>query len=276
MGRRKIITVEASHQSIIHKLDIELDEKETELFLHLDESPNLSEFIRRVKNILWRDMGISDFAHSPLNTNCGILDPCGTYDQKYTDRYAREGFHQGDLVVKHLLTSKTPVFRSDISAHIETAPYETDFFQRHREATEYIQKCGLLDVFAIPIVGNDYVASFSVSCHKLNPVLFRERVEKNIAKLRLIAILVDFIGKNRFPASFHPSVNPRVPITQRALELIEIVIKKDCSIGDAAQLMGIELSTANKHLKRAKQALNTDTIQGTCIAAIREKIITLD
>jgi len=254
--------------------EIPPDEKGESLYRYLHESASIDELVRRTAGVL-RGMGISDFAHSPINNNCGILDPCGTYGTKYLDQYAKEEFHHGDLVVRHLLTSKTPIFRSVISEHIDAAPYDNEIFHLYRDASRFIKKCGLLDVYSVPIFSADSAFTFAVSTHNLDPSIFQERVTRNRTEIHRLATFFDEIGRNRFSSHFHKS-NPRVPISGRAIELLELITKKDCSLAEAAELMGIEISTANKHMKRAKMALGSETIQGAVVAAIKQKLILLD
>jgi autoinducer binding domain-containing protein len=250
---------------------------EIELHQHLNSAKNVGDFLMRIGRLL-RPIGISDFAHTSMKSMSGVLDPFGTYDPKTTDQYAREGFHTDDMTVRALLRDKRPIFRSVVDNYVAAAPFDTEALARHRDARKFLEQQGMLDVYNVPIVrDNEVISLFSMSTRNCSARDFFAKAAPYADQIQKLAHAVDTIGARKFNSHFHnDKFNPRLPLHQRPLLLLETLAQKGCTLNEAAEVLDIAISTANQHIAAAKKAFGVSTTQGAILAALKEKLIHLD
>jgi len=249
---------------------------ELDIACYLSEAKDIWDFRSRIAGLL-RQIGITDFAHTWLIHVNGLLDPFGTYEASWTDEFQRQGFHVADLATRHLMTKKTPIFREHICRWVDQAPFEHDSFPMHREASRLLASFGLMDVYNVPVMNGDVQGLFSITTHNCPHEKFQAIVNKHLAFIHLLAKLVDNIGANKFKSQFHDAhSNPRVPISLRAVELLQTLARKGCTVAEAAAVNGLSEGYANQLLFKARKALGSHSTADLIVDAWNAKLICLE
>jgi hypothetical protein len=257
--------------------DVSLDSlvSEIELYKYLHASADIRDFSNRITSLL-RPIGITDFCHHAINAISGALDSFGTYPSKLMDEYAREGFHQDDLMLRHAWSTRSVdshLFQDQVNKFVEDAPCENELFKQNREIAKFMQHYKMLDAYNVIILQGTYRAFLGVSSHNCPPKQFQQIVTANFPNLQILGNAVDSVGRTKFKSHFHnEKYNPRIPINSKPLQLLA-VLKKDLTLNEAAEVLNISISTANQQIAAAKKALGTHTTHGTVIAAIKEGLI---
>jgi DNA-binding CsgD family transcriptional regulator len=221
-------------------------------------------------------MGITDFCHCGLNTISDALDTFGTYPSTLLDAYAREGFQQEDIMIRHVQSIKSAdshLFQAQINDYVNAAPFENDLFKLNGEIIKLLYQHKIYDAYNIVILEPNYRAFLAVSSHNCESAKFQQIVQDNLPNLRVLANAVDNIGRKKFRSHFHnEKVNPRIPIHSRPLQLLA-TLKKDLTLNEAAEVLHMSISTANQHVAAAKKALGAYTTHGAILAAIQQGLI---
>jgi DNA-binding CsgD family transcriptional regulator len=248
---------------------------EEELYSHLEASDSLEQYIERIRTLLHR-IGITDFAHTNLYHFLDVLDPIGTHDITFIDRYGKEGFPQDDLVIQALLIQKIPLFRSTVNDIVRNAPFELESFNRHKEICGFLEQHGIFDSYNIPMIDGAYSALFTLSSDQCDPLVFKEIVTKNITAIHRLAAVADRVGRTVFAKQFHRKRgSQRIPLLPRHRQLLEVLVHKDVTLNEAAEILNIKISTANQHIAAAKRRLSAYTTHGLLVAAYRAGLISL-
>lgn len=254
---------------------LKIDAPLPQILEDLDACNKLECLIARTAKLL-RRIGITDFGHVKLTRKVDALDVIGTYDSGLIDRYRRESFHQVDLVFDALLCGGAAMFRSEVDDHVANAGFKTEAYIHHREYCEYLRRQGIHEVYCYPIPESDPPALFVCSTPSMEKERFQDIVRENLSAIHNLARAFHGIGSSRFSTHFH-SVrgNRHIPLRDRALELLEILARKDVTLNEAAEILSMSISTANQHIAFAKKRLHASTMHGLIVAAYREGLLGL-
>lgn len=230
------------------------------LHRYLSQTKSIEEFGERIQKIL-NKIHITNYSHTYIKGPCDYLDPFGTFNPKITDEYAEHGFHLYDSMGEALQRKKTPMFRSQMEAHILSAPYETKTFAQNREIISFLQSKGIFDIYNIPLhrESENYYALFSISSQNMRSEDFVAIVNRNREVLHLLADAVNDVGMCKYKTRFHDlKKNPRLPIWGRPLELLQLLVVEGFTLQQARRRMGIGESTARKYTQELREAFNVN------------------
>lgn len=249
---------------------------ETELVDYLSRSPNIDDFAKRVLGLL-NPLGIHAFWHVDLQSVIDVLDIFGMYPATLTRQYAREEFYRDDLILRHMMVSDKPVFESRVYEYLAAAPIESEILERNLQILELKRQQGLAQVFSIPIANGLRRTVFSVSTKSADRETFEGSILRNICALLTLAKSMDAVGRRKFSTHFHgDNAKVHIPITSRALQLLDLLARKELSLKEAAAVLDISISTANQLIASARSAFGVHTTTGAVVAAIRAGYILLD
>lgn len=249
---------------------------EREIADYLSHSASIDDFAKRIRGLL-SPLGIHSFWHFNLKSVVDVLDIFGVYPAELTRQYAKEEFYRDDLILRHMMTSDRPVFENRVYEYLEAAPIDSGLLERNLQILEHRRQHGLEQIFSIPIAAPDQRAVFSVSTKGSDREAFEAVILRNICPLLMLAKGVDTVGRRRFPTLFHGGkVKAYIPISDRPLQLLDLLAKKELSLKEAAAVLGISISTANQMIASAKKAFGVHTTTGAVVAAIRAGYILLD
>ena len=250
---------------------------ELELLRYLQASRDVVQFQLRIREVLQRVDNDLSFGHNSLNFASDVLDNFGTYPKAFFDEYAREGFQQDDLMLKHarsVVRDRDHLFQHDINQHVEAAPFRTDLLVQNRELAKLLRTHDIADACAIYIEppDTDIKSMLSISVKSCNVPRFEALINKNFTYLQTLGGLIDTVGRSKFRSHFHNPKSSIIALSPRPLRLLA-VLQKDLTLNEAAEVLGISISTANQHIAAAKKAFGTHTTHGTIIAALNEGLL---
>lgn len=250
---------------------------ELELVRYLQASRDVVQFQLRIREVLQRVSSNVDFGHQGLNFVSDVLDIFGTYPRAFIEEYGHEGFQQDDLMLKHARSAgrdRNHLFQHEIDRHVEEASFKTDLLVQNRELGKLMRGHGIANACALYIEQPDseYKSMFAVSVKGCGLAQFEVLIEKHFTYLQMLGGAIDTVGRNKFRSHFHNPKSAAIALSPRPLLLLS-VLQKDLTLNEAAEVLGISISTANQHIAAAKKAFGTHTTHGTIIAALNEGLL---
>jgi len=213
------------------------------------------------QSVYFRQIGIDFFYHIHLECYADAKYPIGQYPADLVERYIKEGLYLYDQALHHCMSDGGPIFRSQIDEYLAVSPMRSEYFYYHNQASVLYEKYKIYDLYYLPIF-HDRPAVFVVAATRM-PVGWLKAVTTGVFE-QLQKIASEF-------HSFALSHGDRPG--SRGDQLLELLGKSDCTLAEAANVMEIEISTANKHAKAAKRKYNATTLQGAVYQATIEGAI---
>ena len=246
---------------------------------HLHGTRDFNGFRAHIQRLL-DGLGISHFGHQRINRPAEGLDIFGTYPEKFLLEYARRQFHLDDLLlltVRSAAGQMPPLFQTQITNHLRASPFASTQVQANLDLAKVMDKHGIHGTCGLYIHAENpqHRALLRISSCELPADEFQSMVTTHLPSLLALGQAIDQVGRSKFKAQFHNlKHNPQIRIPARPLELLSFLLK-DLTLSEAAEILQISISTANQHIALAKKALNTSTIHGALLCAIKEGLLEL-
>jgi hypothetical protein len=271
--------------SLISTLSIDVNQQKYKRYLHtiFAKTNSYEAFIKSISNELIGRYEIEDWTFSFLNLpdKLVVLENFGTVNKvncEYISQYLEEGFYDHDLLLHRAKLQNTHFFQSDVIDAVnrsEVASYDTTTYKNL-----YLNniKNGFDEVCCIPVpsIFDDSRRLLTVTSRGLiNHHNFKILVRNNINNLMTLAIAINDIGFRKYKAEFLKAMTEfKVTICSRPIRLLSTMVKKDITMAEAAQQMGITPNTAKNHLARLKSSLGATTVHGAYEQALKSQLIT--
>lgn len=272
MNRRIKIPATAALRQVLRPLSTRAAVLQDSFSCHLAAARTFDEFIQRALDAL-RGWGVSEFGHIYLRYPADACDMVGACPPALRERYTHEGFHRDDLFLQHFLMGGPAIFRSQIDEYIAAAPFKSKSVGDHRLCCNWLQGQAIHETYGYPIPDATPAALFFCSTIGMAASDFQETIHEHRHSIQRLARAFDAVGRQKFKQKFHGLNNPNLLVARRPLELLQIMSEKDFTLREAANFMGIQLSTANIHIAAAKKALGASTLHGLMDAARREGLL---
>ena len=235
----------------------------------LESAGDFSTLKQQVTKELQR-LGFTDWSYLRLDVPFSFSKPIGTFQKEH---------YEYDLMYQHLATSKSPVFRSLIKEFIEQSPIETEVMRKNRELLSGYEKLGYHDCIGIPLYfyGKENHAAFSLAAKGDDSKTFKDKVSACKEKLNILIEIFDKVGNDIYPEFFigikknfdHIKYSKRI-------RLLEIMVKRDCGIEQAAHALHISRAAADKQLAKLRELLNVSTTHTAVFKALELRLIHCD
>jgi len=207
-------------------------------------------------------IGINFFYHINLQSYSDARQPFGSFQKELYEEYIAEGYHLHDFALQHVMSGGDAIFRSAISQYLSLSPLLNESFMFHHEATKLYERFHIYDIYYLPIFSPTPGLFAVASCRKPPETLSGILMKHSALIAELAYATHEFVIGKELYAGY------------RADEILELVGKKDLTLSEAAEVMGIEVSTANKHVRRLKKKYGVSTISGLVYQGTLEGTIT--
>lgn len=239
------------------------------------ESSDVLAFARRIRNSVER-MGFSDFSYHRVECKSSTDDCMYTTPKRLAEYYDGEGAWQYDPVLLHCATEDKPIFRSTVNRYIERAPFSNEAFTRILKLRDYTAGLGFFDYYhrSLRTTNGNGNAVLSVTARNVRVGEFHSRIAKREEELNLLTRVIDYVGSLKFPQYFMDTSESReVVISPRPLVLLHVLARSDVTVSQAADQLGISVSSVNKHIAALKQAFGAKTLWGALYKATKAGLI---
>lgn len=246
----------------------------------LESAGDFRAFKRKVTKELER-LGFSHWSYLRLDIPraFGIDKIVSTFPDDYLKLYQEENYALHDLMPQHLETSRTHIYRSTLTKFVEESPIETESMRQNKALFAMYDSFGYYDCIAIPIHSKDREnhAIFTLTSKGDSSKIFQDKVSAVKEKLRIIIKLVEEVGVDRFSEYFLGPKSEFFKIASgRALKLLELMSRKDLNISQAAEVLHMSRTAADKQLAKIREYLCVNTTHGALLVAIKKGLITVN
>lgn len=242
----------------------------------LSKARDLPELKDKILSFVTR-LGFTDFSFGRMaskNPSAGMV--LMTTPNIITDHYRHSDVWQHDLMLQHARACQEPIFQSTIDDYVANAPLKTESILSNRETRALVRGHGFYDYYATPLKstnGNGNVL-LATTAKNMSCVRFKELAEINKEAFAILGRAIDYVGIKKFPNFFlDESESKQILITPRPLLLLNTMAKGNLTLNDAAQKLGMSLSTANKHIAAARAAFGANTNASAVYRAMQEGFI---
>ena len=227
----------------------------------LGEAKDVTDFSNRVRRAL-SEMGFEHYSLARLMAPGDIELEFQTVPQEVNASYKEGGFFADDVVIKHSMRQKTPIYKSTVEKCLRDTAFSSPIVDRNLELNRMLSSYGFFNFYYIPIsaANSNGCVMIAVTARDLDPVEFVRRIEKCKIKLQALGKAADYIGTTKYPAYFLSEAENRGDIiAPDSLRLLRLLIKKDLSIKEAAHELNWHRTTVDRHLKLIREAFGTKT-----------------
>jgi len=257
------------------KTSVTISEFEVKYCQELSLARDINQFYMHI-GITLRYMGFSEYSFSRLSAKSEIPVPLFTMPLEMNNIYFADAHFECDPVIQYVLANDKPIFLSDIKNSIESLAYDTEITKRNKEMFALLKAYGYNDFYFIPVkASNDNgTVMLAVATKSHDLLMFRNLVKKMKSQLTALVKAIDFVGTKKFPAFFlselegnHYLINPE------RLELLQIMVRDDLKLIDAAKRLNVSRDIANRWIKSIKRRLQVDTTARAIYLAVKAGLI---
>ncbi len=264
----------------MNELVAESGSGQVQFYWQLFGAEDIREFKQRLLEVIEK-LGFSDFCYGLTAARCGQSGNVLSSWEQLPQAYKNQDQECEDMIYQHCEHSQKPFFLSEVEGFINGATFESEQFSRTRNIIECYHSNGYCDVYFIPFrtkVGTGICnALLSVMTKDCTQHEFRQIVDKSKTVLHLLAEAVDFIGATKHGNYFDKiDKSEKNVIAQKPLRLLEVMVKGNMALKDAADKLCISLDTANKHIASAKKSLGAKTQAAAIYNALKLGLISCD
>ena len=239
--------------------------------------------LKEVVSQLLEYEGFGDFCYSRLGESAlkegdgQLLCSDGALSD-VMDEYKNKRLFVYDFVLQHLNFRATPIYLSTIQEEVSSLSFDNEFFRQNYEIYRLHAYYGIKDVYCIPVGSFSEGETFSLSVAAKGSTIadFQDLVARKRSKLQALAKAVDYIGIKKYAAVFIEEKSSPIAVTQRPLQLLEVMARENLLLKEAANKLHIGLDTANKHMASVKSAFEAKTPAAAVYRAIKNGIIELE
>jgi DNA-binding CsgD family transcriptional regulator len=183
-------------------------------------------------------------------------------------KYEAEELWEYDIITDCLRNSSSPIFQSDVFRLLNDMPLNLSAQKQSIEVDRLLSNVGINDTYSIPIHMNRSrkKSVFSVYCTDIPQNHLARKVKVVENELYLLATSLSQFQESR-PSRFFNPEEPKNILTNRQLEVLEVLAKHAVSHKDAARFLGIAPSTIEKHCKAAVTALGAVSVNNAIYLA---------
>lgn len=248
--------------------------RETEYYRYLMPANDINDFKRRVL-MLVNNLGFSDFLFTHLDTSYELHGKVTSLPADLLDTYYSESFYRHDLLWKYLEQNDAPIFQSVLNTYVRAAPIKISQITSNQALADLTESYGYADYYILPaksqLGGRSALAIHSA---KVSPRAFQDRVATCQPNLELLCCAVDYICAIRFAQAVTKlGRNTAIGLSARPVELLKHLAVNDCTLGQAAQRMGITVKTAAVHINTVRKAFGVSTSPAAVLQAIKHRFI---
>ncbi len=231
---------------------------------YLSLSKEGSDYYEKIHGLV-KDLGFSDFSLAEFDSNVNVIRHVQTIpEEMYISAYNP---NDHDLVGLHATKCPgKPIYLSDLEDAIKDNKSMEDLFSGYLNTYEVIKKFGYSDYYNIPIQSNsNSTLLLSLSNYDIPIDTFKQSIaEKNEALNCLImAIKRSIPNTSRLQDS----------LTEREIEILELLSNSDKPLSAIAKHLSIEESTVRYHLKSARERTGISKTHFLIAQSLRDKII---
>lgn len=228
----------------------------------LSMSRNIDQFYSHI-GLLLRYMGLSEYSFSRVSLTQDIITPLFIMPLAMYDIYFSKEYYKVDPITQYILANDKPIFLSEIQHCLSFTPYETAESKIYKEIFALLKSYDYTEFFYIPFGHMVEKSKFTLAIATKSPDLseFHTIIEKVKPQLIALTRSIQHVEETRYPGLMPPTDKmKKINLNPDHLELLQIMVRDDLTLVNAAERLNISRDIANRRIKSIKHNLCVNTI----------------
>ena len=245
-------------------LSAKVQAKQAEYYGALGATKKLDAFLIAVETAL-KGLELTEYALTRLAIGEPSKPLFQTIGADFRGAYVEDDLAKHDIALEHAVHRTTPLFRSEIDAHLASLPLSTPSHRHNIALTNALNRFGYEDVYYAPVRAFDGIGCLLLIIVQkdMSAREFRERLELVRLDIHVLVEAIDFVGGHKFPSMFRKKpLSRESSVGPKVWKLMRLLVNQDMTLDQAAARLGCHINTVRRLLRafrKAYGARNTHT-----------------
>lgn len=243
----------------------------------LEKTSNILELRTHIHQLI-RRLNLSEYIYMHINNTNTPLFILNTLPKTLIAHYYTSECYQHDMNIERAKYNAHHYFSSSTYDYIASAPFSDQTTHCMHIIQQLYSSFDYFDFYNIPIKRQKEAghALLSVAHRGMPRTDFQSTISNCKSTLSLLCEAIEEVVTFKFNdqfgcINFHN--HNRHALSTKPRQLLQLLANEDCTIYDIAKRLGINIVTANQHLKTARRCLGVRTNYAAIKIAIQEQLI---